>query len=66
MSVGRSVQTTLSCDMVNCRSALTWDTADYLPTAQAEKAARSEGWRKDKLGRHVCAAHPKLRGARRG
>lgn len=65
MSIGRSVQTTLHCDM-DCPNALTWDTDAYLPRATAEALARAEGWRKDKLGRHVCGAHPKLKGARRG
>lgn len=32
---------------------------------EARVKARSEGWRRDKLGRDICSDHPKLKGARR-
>lgn len=64
MSVERETVTKLWCDMTNCLALLQWPT--YLPQAYAEELARQKGWRKDKLGRHVCGAHPKLKGARRG
>lgn len=63
MSIERSAKTKLHCDLDTCLGYLHWDA--YLSRAGAERAARDLGWRKDKLGRNVCPAHPKLRGARR-
>lgn len=62
MSVERSARTILHCDMDACLARVTWTT--YLSRSGAETHARSEGWRKDKLGRNVCPAHPKLKGAK--
>lgn len=36
--------------------------AETMPEARDQ--ARRAGWRRDKLGRDVCFAHPKLKGAR--
>lgn len=63
MSIQHTAKTRLSCDMEPCPSYLHWDA--YLSRAGAERVARDNGWRKDKLGRNVCPAHPKLKGARR-
>lgn len=63
MSIRRMTITHLRCDMPRCRAVCTW--VCYLSRAAAERAAREKsGWRKDKLGRNVCPAHPKLKGAK--
>lgn len=52
-------RTTLVCD--RCGSLLDfWGTA-----TQARAFARVQNrWRRDKAGRDICPAHPKLKGAR--
>lgn len=62
MSIERTATTTLHCDHFTCLAHLRWQ--GYLARARAEAQARSKGWRKDKLGRNICPAHPKLKGAR--
>lgn len=63
MSIERETITKLWCDLTSCTSYLQWPF--YLSREMIEKAARGAGWRKDKLGRNLCPAHPKLKGARR-
>jgi len=61
MSIERRTVTRLRCDL--CPDTwLGWN--GNLPKVAAEQQAREKGWRKDKLGRNVCPAHPKLKGAR--
>lgn len=56
--VGR---TELNCDL--CTARLDWK--GLVPRIRTERLARERyGWRKDKLGRNLCQAHPKLKGAR--
>jgi hypothetical protein len=31
---------------------------------EARKFARTQGWRRDKIGRDICPRHPKLKGSR--
>lgn len=62
MSIERETVTKLWCDLDACLSHIQWPTD--LSRALAERAAREKGWRKDKLGRNICPAHPKLKGAR--
>lgn len=62
MTYSQVIKTELTCDL--CPETVTW--YGHLPRAMAERLAREKGWRKDKLGRNVCPAHPKLKGARRG
>jgi hypothetical protein len=64
MSMEKITETRLHCDMDNCLAKLVRHGA--LSAMEIRQAAREEGWRKDKLGRDVCPAHPKLKGARRG
>lgn len=52
--------TRIFCDL--CPRAHSWP--QYLTKAHTERLARDLGWRKDKLGRHICPTHPKLKGAR--
>jgi hypothetical protein len=61
--IERASRTTLHCDMDTCLARMVW--SGYLSRASAEALARDKGWRKDKLGRNICASHPKLKGARR-
>lgn len=63
MSIEHQAKTRLYCDLDTCLAVLHWDA--YLSRANAERAAREAGWRKDKLGRNICPVHPKLKGARR-
>lgn len=51
---------TLHCDL--CPALMDfWGSA-----TQARAFARLQnGWRRDKLGRDICPAHPRLKGARR-
>lgn len=63
MSIARVTTTILTCDMPECGSERRWPVD--LTKATAEALVRREGWRKDKLGRNVCGAHPKLKGAKR-
>lgn len=62
MSIERETFTKLWCDMDTCLAYLQW--SSYVSKGMAEGVARVAGWRKDKLGRNVCPAHPKLKGAR--
>jgi hypothetical protein len=55
--------TKIWCDADECQSVIQWPF--FMPQAQAEQTVRRLGWRKDKLGRNLCPAHPKLKGARR-
>lgn len=61
MSYSQQIKTVLRCDL--CPEAMRW--YGHLSRAMAEKRARESGWRKDKLGRNLCPAHPRLKGARR-
>lgn len=63
MSISRLVTTILKCDMEDCGSERLWPV--HLTRGTAEALVRREGWRKDKLNRNICGAHPKLKGARR-
>lgn len=63
MSISRTTTTVLHCDMESCGSEQRFFV--YVSRRTAEALARREGWRKGKLGRNVCPAHPKLKGARR-
>lgn len=64
MSVGRTVRTVIICDLETCPVQLNFTTYGYLSNNLAFAQAQREGWRRDKLGRHLCPAHPKLKGAR--
>jgi len=66
MSVERHIRTRMHCDMDDCLSSLEWGSGSYMANASVEDRARQNGWRKDKIGRHICPDHPKLKGARRG
>lgn len=57
MTYSQRIKTELTCD--GCRKPLVWN--GHLTRAMAEKKAREAGWRKDKLGRNLCPAHPVLR-----
>lgn len=62
MVYAQMIKTALKCDL--CENTLRW--YGHMSKALAERTARdTHGWRKDKLGRNVCAEHPKLKGARR-
>jgi len=50
----------LLCDM-ECSCKLRTHMSSVI---EARRYARTEGWRQDKLGRDICPAHPKLKGAR--
>lgn len=63
MSISRITTTILKCDMDGCESEQRFFV--HVSRRTAEVLARREGWRKDKLGRNLCRAHPKLKGARR-
>lgn len=53
----------LRCDL--CGEFLDSATVPSAEFAQeARDQARRAGWRRDKLGRDICFAHPKLKGAR--
>ncbi len=53
----------LRCDL--CEEFLDSATVPSAWTVpEAREQARRAGWRRDKLGRDVCSAHPKLKGAR--
>lgn len=65
MSVESKVVTVLHCDMLSCLSRQEFHGSRVPSKALVERLAREKaGWRKDKLGRNVCPAHPKLKGAR--
>lgn len=58
------VSVNLACDV--CGEFWNMDSTPPDSTAtSARRAARRDGWRRDKLGRDVCPAHPKLKGARK-
>jgi hypothetical protein len=62
MSIERETFTKIWCDMDGCSVHIQW--SSYVSKSMAEGVARVAGWRKDKLNRNVCPAHPKLKGAR--
>lgn len=58
MTAIRSI--TLRCDLCSSRYDEGWPTA-----YEARMYAKiDKGWRRDKIGRDVCPAHPKLKGSR--
>lgn len=61
MAYSQQIKTTLRCDL--CSETMRW--YGHLSRVMSERQARDNGWRKDKLGRNVCPAHPKLKGAAR-
>lgn len=61
--ISKKTETTIWCDMGTCWVKLVWPVS--LTREKTEQRAKVQGWRRDKLGRHVCPAHPKLKGARR-
>jgi hypothetical protein len=66
MSIESSVKTTLHCDMDDCLASQEFTGSRVPSRALVERLARDRaGWRKDKLGRNICPAHPRLKGARR-
>lgn len=50
---------TLSCDLCGSFMDLWCSSA-----TAARLRARVQGWRRDRLGRDLCANHPKLKGSR--
>jgi hypothetical protein len=53
---------TVRCDLCPAEHHAGWA---RLTAVQAQKLARIDGWRRDKLGRDICPAHRKLKGAKR-